>query len=105
MEKLNSPDFFAVEKMSGEERKEVLKQLDLIEVEVKKCKEDGARFNRYQDVLKMEPTPFEDVDDLKLSFTGKAKLWRGMDNWDNLSNGWKDTAFGGVDTEVMTKKV
>jgi dynein heavy chain len=103
--KLEHADFSDVSKMKGDARKEVLKMLDELEADVTKANEDGQRFNRYQDVLKVEPTPFDDVDDLKLVFQGRAKLWRNMESWDELSEGWMKTSFGSVQPEAMQKRV
>lgn len=53
----------------------------------------------------MEVGAFENCDDLKLAFNGKAKLWRGLDNWTNQSEGWRDTMFTSVDVEQMNKDI
>jgi len=105
VQKLDIEDFKDAGKMSTEGRKEVLKLLDEIEEQVQKAGDDAGRFNRYQDVLKVEPTPFDNVDDLKVSFQSRAKLWRGMDSWEELSAQWNATAFGVVEVESITKKV
>jgi dynein heavy chain len=104
-ERLTRPDFGDTSKMNKESRKEVLALLTEIEEQVTKAVDDAGRFNRYQDVLKMEPTPFEDVDELKVDLVTKAKLWRGMDSWEDLSEQWNSTAFGTVDVETINKKV
>jgi dynein heavy chain len=72
---------------------------------VKQVDEDGLRFNRYQDTLKVEVTPFDGIDDLKISFQSQAKLWRSLDNWEAVSVEWNNTAFGHVAVEELTKKV
>jgi len=104
-ERVELPDFADVSKMSGESRKEVLALLDDLDENVKQAVDDGAKFNRYQDVLKLEPTAFENVEELKASFQLKAKLWRGIDAWEELSLDWNNQVFATVDVESITKKV
>ncbi|CAE8588829.1 unnamed protein product, partial [Polarella glacialis] len=104
-EKLQVPDFQDPAKMAPESRKEVLAMLDALEEGVKKAVEDSARFNRYQDVLKVEPTPFENVDELKAAFQVQAKLWRGVDTWEDLSVEWNNQVFATVDVESISKEV
>eukprot|EP00928_Gymnodinium_smaydae_P068046 TRINITY_DN5109_c0_g4_i2.p1 TRINITY_DN5109_c0_g4~~TRINITY_DN5109_c0_g4_i2.p1 ORF type:complete len:3873 (+),score=1233.23 TRINITY_DN5109_c0_g4_i2:1305-11621(+) len=102
---LKDPAYSDVSKMDKESRAEVLKMLEEVEELVKQSSDDGARFNRYQDVLKMEMTPFENVEELKADFGTRAKLWRGIDSWEELTSSWNETAFGTVEVESITKKV
>merc|ERR1712224_396885 len=57
-DELGQPDFADTTKMDGEARKAVLDKIDEIEKRVKASGDDAERFNRYQDVLKLEPTAF-----------------------------------------------
>lgn len=105
LDRLQQDAFADVTRMDPESRKEVLALLEDIDKHVKQTSEHGARVNRYQDVLKMEPTPFEDVDELKVQFNVKAKLWRSLDSWEDLSNQWNETKFAEVEVEDMNRKV
>eukprot|EP00929_Paragymnodinium_shiwhaense_P066427 TRINITY_DN33321_c0_g4_i1.p1 TRINITY_DN33321_c0_g4~~TRINITY_DN33321_c0_g4_i1.p1 ORF type:complete len:3770 (+),score=1255.81 TRINITY_DN33321_c0_g4_i1:195-11312(+) len=104
-ELLNNSDFANATKMSQPERQAVLELLEAIDADVKQCVDDAGRFNRYQDVLKMELTSFEDVEELKGGFAVRAKLWRGIDSWDQLNADWKATPFGTVEVEAISKSV
>eukprot|EP00930_Biecheleria_cincta_P027502 TRINITY_DN19311_c0_g1_i1.p1 TRINITY_DN19311_c0_g1~~TRINITY_DN19311_c0_g1_i1.p1 ORF type:complete len:4103 (-),score=885.99 TRINITY_DN19311_c0_g1_i1:122-12430(-) len=104
-DRLEVADFANTSKMSAEARQEVLAMLDDLEENVKQAAEEAAKFNRYQEVLKLEPTAFEDVEELKANFQLKAKLWRGIDTWEGLSSEWNNCVFGTVDVEGIQKKV
>ncbi|CAE7211449.1 DNAH6 [Symbiodinium sp. KB8] len=103
--RLDAPDLSDTSKMSAESRKEVLAFLDELQDHVNQSVEEAAKFNRYQDVLKLEPTAFEDVEELKASFQIRNKLWRGIDAWEELSSEWNNCSFGTVDVESIQKKV
>ncbi|CAE7499104.1 DNAH6, partial [Symbiodinium sp. CCMP2456] len=103
--RLDAPDLSDTSKMSAESRKEVLAFLDELQEHVNQSLEEAAKFNRYQDVLKLEPTAFEDVEELKASFQIRNKLWRGIDAWEELSSEWNNCSFGTVDVESIQKKV
>ena len=57
---------------------EILQLLEQIEIDVEKCANDAVRYNKYEEILQMEVTSFETVDDLKTDFALKSKLWRGI---------------------------
>jgi dynein heavy chain len=105
VEELKTPLFGDVEKMGPSGRQEVLDKLDALESQTQKAISDAERFNRYQDVLKVEQTPFEDVEELKTQFNLQAKLWRGIDSWEKLSTEWNTTQFGNVSVELIMKEV
>ncbi|CEL99773.1 unnamed protein product [Vitrella brassicaformis CCMP3155] len=86
-------------------RAEVLERIEEIEEMVKAASSDAVRYNRYQEVLKMDVTPFEEVEDMKGSFQVKAKLWRSIDAWDKLSKVWNDTQFSEIDVETIQKEI
>jgi dynein heavy chain len=102
---LQAADFKDVSKMGKEHRAAVLEMIDALDKDVKQSIDDASRFNRYQDVLKMEVTPFEEADDLKANFQVCAALWRGIDSWEGLQDEWLVTSFAQVPVEVITKKV
>ncbi|CAK8985673.1 unnamed protein product [Durusdinium trenchii] len=104
-QRLEAPDLSDTSKMAAENRKEVLALLEELQENVNVAVEEAAKFNRYQEVLKLEPTPFEDVEELKASFQIRAKLWRGIDAWEELSAEWNNCSFGTVDVDTITKKV
>jgi dynein heavy chain len=102
---LKEPLFGDSTKMGKEERQEVLAKLTELEENVKTAGADAERFNRYQDVLRMEVTPFEDIDELKQDFKLRADLWRGMETWEGLTESWNATQFTTVEVEDINKKV
>eukprot|EP00930_Biecheleria_cincta_P042962 TRINITY_DN29559_c0_g2_i1.p1 TRINITY_DN29559_c0_g2~~TRINITY_DN29559_c0_g2_i1.p1 ORF type:complete len:4097 (+),score=999.81 TRINITY_DN29559_c0_g2_i1:1152-12293(+) len=103
--RLNAPIFSDKEQMSPENRREVLALLDEIEQHVQSNIADSERYNRFQDVLKMEPTAFENVEELKQSFNQQAKLWRNIDQWEEISVEWNNQSFGTIDTDTINKKM
>lgn len=102
---LSNPIFSDTTKMDKESRQEVLRILDSMEQDVQTSKEDSVRYNRYQDVLRMDPTSFDGVEQLKEDFGTIAKMWRGIDQWEDLSNTWNETPFGVVEVESIQQQV
>ena len=53
-QRLEAPELSDVSKMASESRKEVLKLLDELQENVNVALEEASKFNRYQEVLKLE---------------------------------------------------
>jgi dynein heavy chain, axonemal len=79
--------------------------IDTLENDVKKAIDDSERLNRYQESLKMDVTPFENVENAKLAFQTKSKLWRSLNQWEKQSATWNSTQFASVDVESIQKEV
>jgi len=76
-----------------------------IEARFKRVADDAVRFNRQQDALKVEPTPFEEVAKLGQDLQALDKLWRGIESWESQSKQWIATPFGAVDVGESQRKV
>eukprot|EP00919_Chromeraceae_sp_WS-2016_P013564 GHVR01031967.1.p1 GENE.GHVR01031967.1~~GHVR01031967.1.p1 ORF type:complete len:545 (+),score=120.84 GHVR01031967.1:122-1756(+) len=83
----------------------VLDHLSKLETLVVCATDDAARVNRYQEVLKLDQTSFEGVDDLKIKFAMTAKLWRAVKEWGEKTSAWNDTKFMQVEIDTVTKEV
>uniref|UniRef100_A0A0G4I0U0 Uncharacterized protein n=1 Tax=Chromera velia CCMP2878 TaxID=1169474 RepID=A0A0G4I0U0_9ALVE len=83
----------------------VIAKLEEVEAEVVNLQGEGEKMNRYQDTLKLDVTPFEDVEELKIKFSGVAKLWRGRRDWAERVTSWDQTLFKEIDVEAVTKEV
>ena len=88
-----------------EGRIQVLQFLKECEEEVTDSAHRAEQYKIYQDRLGLEVTPFENCDDLKMLFSSKAKLWRGVDNWTKQSAQWRETQFIAVDVDAMNKDI
>ena len=86
-------------------RIQVLQFLKECEEEVTDSAHRAEQYKIYQDRLGLEVTPFENCDDLKMLFSSKAKLWRGVDNWTKQSAQWRETQFIAVDVDAMNKDI
>lgn len=62
-------------------------------------------YNKYQEILQIAVTPFENVDDLKKMATSIKSLWQGLYDWEVLTEQWNLTKFTDIDIEDINKSV
>merc|ERR1712150_30550 len=74
-------------------RASVLQILYDMGYQVSTMSKDAARFNRYQTILESELSMFEDVEDLKVSFSMILKLWEGLDSWEKSKEAWAPSTY------------
>ncbi|KAF4734436.1 hypothetical protein FOZ63_026092, partial [Perkinsus olseni] len=90
---------------SKEGRQEVLETLEHIDQHVAATIVDAQRINDYQEALKIEVTPFEKVDELKVLCGSVARLWKSLEEWEQTSEQWLQWRFGLVDVDKISKEV
>ncbi|KAF4654403.1 hypothetical protein FOL47_009992, partial [Perkinsus chesapeaki] len=88
-----------------EGREGVLATLDQIDAHVEAVLKDSKRINDYQEALKVEVTPFEKVDELKVLFNSVSRMWRSLEEWEQTSEEWLQWRFGLVDVDKISKEV
>ena len=84
MEALSDPTF------SDESTRiaDAVSKLEEIGVSANWMKERGKQLNTYQKYLELEDTPFESVNDVFNDWNLKYKLWKGLEEWIELSASW-----------------
>lgn len=80
---------------------DAVKKLEEIGAQVTLMKERGKQLNEYQKFLELEDTPFEAVNDSFNDWSLKLKLWKGIEDWNQLSRDWVRTKFNKIDVESI----
>jgi dynein heavy chain len=52
----------------------------------------------------MDVAQFMNVEELKQESTVRASLWRSLHQWDELKNGWVNSAFESIDVDEISYK-
>eukprot|EP00392_Amoebophrya_sp_AT5.2_P001969 g1974.t1 len=103
---LESDSAMAAVLLDLEKRQQILRTISELESQVDRCRSDAGRYNRYQNVLHVDQTEFDDVEDLKREVDEIAKFWRAVDScWDGFAEKWKETKFGEIDVELLSREV
>ncbi|CAD7967000.1 unnamed protein product, partial [Amoebophrya sp. A25] len=97
--KLQDPLLESTEQMV--DRSSVLMLIEEIEKNVKRCRNDAARYNRYQETLHVAQSAFDDVEDLTRQLDDYARFWRGVEDWERDSARWIGCAFCSIDVEQL----
>lgn len=48
----------------------------------------GAKYNKYELILEMEMSMYDDLDNLKQDLTNKYDMWKSSKEWKELVIGW-----------------
>lgn len=84
---------------------EAVEKLEKVGKEVADMKVKAQKLNQYQKYLELEETPFESVSDTFYDWDLKYKLWRGLQQWIDLSKEWINTKFNQIQVEEIQKQV
>lgn len=80
---------------------EVVEYLSEVEKKVVDIKDNGRKYNIYQDELQMEVTPFINIEDLFKEFTINKRLWVSKKEWADSLKKWKVSQFMEINIEEM----
>lgn len=72
-----------------------------LEKRVVELKENGRKYNIYQEELQMDVTPFNNIEDLWKEFQINKRLWTNKKEWKDSLNKWRNTQFLEINTEEM----
>lgn len=72
-----------------------------IEKKASELKENGHKYNVYQDELQMEVTPFISIEDVWKEFQTNKRLWVSKKEWKDSLNRWRNTQFLQLNIEEM----
>jgi dynein heavy chain len=64
-------------------------------------KESSARFESYQEVLKVPVTKYDDVETLEVNLKLKRNMWQGLNDFGEQVEAWKKAPFETLNTELM----
>jgi len=76
---------------------DVLQELDEIEKKFYKLEERKETYNGWQEVLEAQPTVFENLDACREQIQIRCLMWRSLNEWQNMKEGWLKTRFSEVD--------
>ena len=80
---------------------EVVEFLTELEKKVVELKENGRKYNVYQDELQMEVTPFINIEDVWKEFSINKRLWVSKKEWRDSYKKWTESQFLEIDVEDM----
>ena len=68
-------------------------------------KADAARNARYQSILQVPVSTYDDLDEVKLDWDLKHKLWNALDTWTTKTEGWQATPFANIRADRIGEEV
>ena len=80
---------------------EALAMLDVWWASFTELKESSARFESYQEVLKVPVTKYDDVETLEVNLKLKRNMWQGLNDFGEQVEAWKKAPFETLNTELM----
>ena len=84
---------------------DVLGFIGALENRIDQCKEEAARFRRYQELFRVQPATFDDLDEVAADIKLKSSLWNGLESWAELLRKWQYAAFDSIDSDDMAMQV
>lgn len=82
----------------------MIAEMNGIEAEFKRLEETAERYQYQQQVLEMQPTPFENLEDARQEITLRATMWRSLKEWQDMNEGWIGTPFKDIDSGLIAKE-
>jgi len=69
------------------------RQLDELEEKLESLEALSRKYNNWQEVLSMNPTPFDNLDQTREDITLRCLLWRSLQQWEDKTDTWTKTQF------------
>ncbi len=83
---------------------DVLRRLDDLETTFKLLESTATKFNNYQEVLQVQATVFENLENLREQLTLRCLMWRSLREWEELTDHWIKEKFNNINAkEIATK--
>ncbi len=84
---------------------EALEKLGGLEETFAVIKQDSERYEKYQEILKVPVTRYEEVETLEVNLRLKKNMWQGLHDWGEQIEAWSNAPFDTLNTEDMGVKV
>ena len=81
-----------------------IKELTAYHQKMLASEEESLRIKKYERTLQMEPTKFEDLEDLKIYSTQILQMYIGSKEWKAIVSSLLDTPFKEIQTETIKDK-
>jgi len=83
---------------------QMLKSLDELEGRFKELEERSQKYNYWQEVLQTQPTGFDNLEVLREDLTLRCLMWRSLQEWESLTEGWIRTQFQAIQAKDIAAK-
>ena len=81
-----------------------IEDLDKMQLEFKKLEVSANKYRDYQKILGLEVSEFEDLRNLKEELELRLGIWKGLKDWLNMIEKWKNGRFSEINSEeIMTQ--
>ena len=84
---------------------EVIPMLKRVQERVVDMDGTAQRFQRYQEILRLQVSTFEALDDLKADVSLKLRMWIALRDWNLRTSTWSVTPFDQVDPDSLAAEV
>ena len=82
----------------------VLRQVSILDKEVKKIEETSELYNNYEAILQHTKfTHFEDIELLREEMNLRKLLWTSLQDWKNYTQQWLQLPFSKVDAKEISQ--
>ena len=79
--------------------------IESYESEMRQLREQAERYRHYQAKLKQPLMDMDSIEAVEEEVQLKAKLWRGISDWESKEQEWKVMEFADIDVEDIEKQV
>ncbi|KAM6942307.1 LOW QUALITY PROTEIN: dynein axonemal heavy chain 6-like [Lycodopsis pacificus] len=79
--------------------------LEGVQVSIDKLQAQAHVHTSYQEELKVEVTHFDALEELSAEFRLKQLLWDSLEEWDSLSEGWRQSTLEQLDLQQISSQV
>ena len=84
-----------------EKMHDMIHEMNAIEAEFKKLEATAERYQHQQQVLEMQPTQYENLEDARQEITLRATMWRSLKEWQDKEEEWIGTRFTEIDSGAI----
>lgn len=81
---------------------DVLKKLDYLEDRYNDLEKTSAKYQSWQEVLQMNQTAFENLDQLRDELKIRADMWRSLSTWEDKQQEWIKLQFSAIDAKYIS---
>lgn len=91
--------------LSGEsDMAEMLNKLDGIEEKYKELETTSIKYQSWQEVLQMNQSSFENLEELREDFKIRADMWRSLSTWEEKQQKWIKLQFSMIDAKSISEE-
>ncbi|XP_029289697.1 LOW QUALITY PROTEIN: dynein heavy chain 6, axonemal [Cottoperca gobio] len=76
-----------------------------IRISIDELQDQASAYTSYQKKFKVEVTRFDTLEELTAEFRLKQLLWDSLEEWDSLSDGWRQSTLDQLDLEQFSSQV